>query len=63
MIGVVDTGPVASHVQRLIAAGVSPEDIAACAGMTTIGIDLLVRGVMRHITAYTAQKLLAIDVP
>lgn len=63
VIGVVDTGPVASHVQRLIAAGVSPEDIATRAGMTTIGIDLLVRGVMPHITAYTAQKLLAIDVP
>lgn len=63
VIGVVDTGPVASHVQRLIAAGMSPEGIATRAGMTTIGIDLLVRGVMPHITAHTAQKLLAIDVP
>ncbi|HEY2266535.1 MAG TPA: DUF6461 domain-containing protein [Streptosporangiaceae bacterium] len=63
VIGVVDAGPVASHVQRLIAAGVSPEDIATRAGMTTIGIDLLVRGVMPDITARTAHQLLAINVP
>jgi uncharacterized protein DUF6461 len=63
MIGVVDTGPVASHVQRLIAAGVSSEDIATRAGMTTLGIDHLVRGVMPHITAHQAQKLLTINVP
>jgi Family of unknown function (DUF6461) len=63
VIGMVDAGPVASHVQRLIAAGVSPEDIATRAGMTTLGIDRLVRGIIPDITARTAQQLLAIDVP
>ena len=61
--GLVDAGPVAAHVQRLLAAGLSPADIGARAGMTPVGLDRLLRGVMPQVPAATAQRLLAIEVP
>jgi len=60
--GLVDAGPVAAHVQRLLAAGLSPADIGARAGMTPVGLDRLLRGVMPQVPAATAQRLLAIEV-
>jgi len=61
--GLVDARPVAAHVQRLLAAGLTPADIGARAGMTPVGLDRLLRGVMPQVPAATAQRLLAIEVP
>ena len=61
--GLVDAGPVAAHVQRLLAAGLSPADLGARAGMTPVGLDRLVSGVLPQVPAATAQRLLAIEVP
>jgi len=58
-----DAGPAGAHVRRLLAAGVSPAEIAERAGITPVGVDRLARAVLSQIPAATAARLLAIDVP
>ena len=61
--GLADAGPAAAHVRRLLAAGLSPAEIADRAGMTPVGVDRLARAVLPQIPAATAARLLSIDVP
>jgi Family of unknown function (DUF6461) len=61
--GLADAGPAAAHVRRLLAAGLSPAEIAGRAGMTPVGVDRLARAVLPQIPVATAARLLAIDVP
>ena len=50
-------------MRRLLAAGLSPAEIADRAGMTPVGVDRLARAVLPQIPAATAARLLSIDVP
>jgi hypothetical protein len=59
----VDPSPAQAHVQRLIEAGMDLADIARLGGMTPVGIDRLLRGVLTRISASESQRLLAIEVP
>ena len=61
--GLLDAGPVIAHVRRLLAAGLSPADIGARGGMTPVGLDRLLRGVIPQVPAAMAEQLLAIEVP
>lgn len=61
--GLADAGPASAHVRRLLAAGVSPAEIAERTGLTPVGVDRLARAVLPQIPAATAARLLAIEVP
>ena len=61
--GLADAGPAAAHVRRLLAAGLSPAEIADRSGMTPVGVDRLARAVLPQIPAATAARLLSIDAP
>ena len=58
-----DAGPAGAHVRHLLAAGVSPAEIAERAGITPVGVDRLARAVLPQIPADTVARLLAIEVP
>lgn len=61
--GAADAGSVAAHVRRLAAAGMTEEAIADLGGITPLGVRMLLRGQMVHISAMRAQQILAIEVP
>jgi hypothetical protein len=59
----VDPRPAREHVQRLIDAGMDSADIARLGGMSPVGIDRLLRGVLPQLRRSSSEQVLAIEIP
>ena len=57
---VVDVGPVADHVRRLLAGGMSRSEIAVAARFDRTTVGRVLRPDVRRVAAVTAEALLAV---